>query len=732
MTKRAKKSKNERLFNNLIKVTRQFMMGRSFTNLSLQDLLLKLNVPEKNLPIFLEVLESLVNNGEAIFTNNTYRWKSETTDTVIGTIRVHPRGFGFVIPDKTTFFTEDIFIPKHLTQNAVDGDKVEVLINSESISEKGPEGRVITILERGRTHIAGIIKEIVFSGEIVAYVPVLGLAQRVVVEPGSADSLEIGDRVVLEVIDWGSKETETATRFSHKIGHIEDHRCDIPAAIEEYELRADFPLAVVEEAKKLGKSVKRSDIANREDLRHLTSVTIDPNTAKDFDDALSLSIDKKGHFHLGVHIADVTHYVKPGSALDKEAIERCNSTYFPGYCLPMLPKELSNNLCSLKPNVNRLAVSVLMELDPKGDLLNYRITKSTIRSAKRFTYEEAKLVLEKKKKSVHLPLLQLMEKLCYLLKEKRFERGSLDLSLPELLVIVDEEGLPERTEYVEYDITHQLVEEFMLKANEVIATHLTEKGLDVAYRVHETPSEENIGEFVDLARAFGFELVDSPGKEELQNFFDQAVESLYGQHLAACYIRRMRMAVYSPENIGHYGLSLTHYCHFTSPIRRYADILIHRALFDDPLEKKQLEEITHFCSEQERISAKAESSVKLLKKLRLLRAIQEEDPHYEYEAVITNVKPWGMTIEILAFMMESFIHISEVGDDYFEFIEREMRLKGKYSGASFRSGDEVKVMLGSVDFITQESKWDLISNLPKRVSKRPKTRSKKKKDKRKR
>lgn len=735
MTKSPKKSKKDKLFDNLIKTTRQFMKGRSFVSLSLQELIEKLRIHPQHRKTFLDVLNTLIKNGEATFKNNTYRWKTAHTDTISGTVRMHPRGFGFVEPDEANTFPEDIFIPKHLTQNAVDGDKVEVLINHESISDKGPEGRIMGILERGRTHIAGIVREINRFGETIAYVPLLGLSQKVIVHPSADSDMQVGDRIIMEVVDWGSKDSETVCRFSHYLGHIDDHKCDIKAAIEEYELRGDFPITAIEEAQDFGKVVKKKDMADREDFRDHECITIDPKTAKDFDDALTLTKDRKGHYHLGVHIADVTHYVSPGSALDKEAQARCNSTYFPGYCLPMLPKELSNNLCSLRPNVNRLAVSVLMEIDKKGELVDYRITRSVIRSCKRFTYEEAKLVLDKKKKSPHYALLKRMEQLCYLLKDKRFERGSLDLALPELVVVVDEEGFPDRTEYVEYDITHQLVEEFMLKANEVVARHLTEEEHNVAYRVHETPGDENLKDFVNLARAFGFELPDTPTQDELQHFFNEAVESPYGQHLASCYIRRMRMAVYSPENIGHYGLSLSHYCHFTSPIRRYADILVHRTLFDQGLDQEQLEMITTHCSEQERISARAESSVKLLKKLRLIKGIYDHDPYYEYEAVITNVKPWGITIEILAYMMESFIHISEVGNDYFEFIEREMKLVGKRTGMTYRSGDAVTVMLRHVDFITLESKWDLLSEIYEqepRSKKRRGPKGKKKKYKRKR
>ncbi|MEC7839458.1 MAG: ribonuclease R [Chlamydiota bacterium] len=728
MPKRPKKSKEDKLIDSLLKVTRQLMMGRSFVPLSLQDLIDKLALPSQHRDALLKVLNILIKKGEVVLKKNRYSWQKTKNEIVTGTIRMHHRGFGFVVPDDSISYPEDIFIPKPLTHNSVDGDKVEVIINNESISEKGPEGRVINIVSRGRTHIAGIIKEVDRLGELIAYVPMLGQSQRVVVHPGKRKSLKPGDRLVMEIIEWGTKDTETLCRYSHYLGHISDHRCDIKASIEEYELRSEFPKSAIDEAQSYGKTVQQRDIKAREDLRDLECFTIDPDTAKDFDDALSLKKDRKGNFHLGVHIADVTHYVRPGSPLDSEARQRANSTYFPGYCLPMLPKELSNNLCSLKPNVNRLAVSVLMTLSKTGELLDYRITRSVIRSQKRYTYKEAMKILQDKKASPHSKTMKLMEKLCLLLKKKRFERGSLELAVPELAVIVDEEGLPESTEYIEYDITHQLVEEFMLKANEVIAKHLTDEQKEVAYRIHEPPPDDSFKDFVLLARSFGFELPDNPTQEELQTLFDKSVETPYGQHLASAFIRRMRMAIYSPTNIGHYGLSLEHYCHFTSPIRRYADLIVHRILFGDVIGSEQLQSITNHCSEQERISAKAESSVKLLKKLRLLHAIQEDEPLKEYDAVITNVKPWGMTIEIMALMMETFIHISDIGDDYFEFNERKMQLVGRHSGANYRSGEELTVTLRSVNFITLESKWDLIyEEIPEEGYHTKKRRSKRRK-----
>lgn len=720
MTKSSKKSKKkaplirnakeEKLFHNLLKITEQFMGGKSFTSLTLNELMQRLSLPLQHQEIFEEILQHLIHSNLIECINERYAWKRSRADIVSGTIKMHPRGFGFVQLENSTLYVQDIFIPKHLTKNAVDGDVVEVLVNQDSISDKGPEGKVTAILSRARTHMAGVIRQMDRDGWFVAHVPLLGTQQRVIVEPSQEHPLKIGDRIVMEVTDWGAKETETTCRFSHYLGHISDPSCDIYAAIEEFELRADFPSRAIEEAQSLGKQVSRKDIQEREDLRHLTTFTIDPDTAKDFDDALSLTKDEYGFYHLGVHIADVSHYVRPGTALDEEAKLRCNSTYFPAVCIPMLPGALSENLCSLKPDVNRLTVSVLMRFDPHGTLIDHRMTRSVIKSAKRFTYKEAKKVLDGAKKSVHLNALNLMVELCRLLKRKRYERGSIEFSLPELVVLVDEKGAPYQTDYITYDITHQMVEEFMLKANEIVAWDLTEKGRNLTYRVHDVPAEENLRDFALLAAAFGFRIPDNPSSQDIQKLFEEAGETPYGNYLASSYIRRMRLAAYSAENIGHYGLSLTHYCHFTSPIRRYVDLVVHRILFGESDDFEYLQQVANRCSEQERISAKAESSVVLLKKLRLLEQMHAQDPHREYEAIITRVKNFGVYFEIIDLLLEGFIHISELGEDYFVFEEERMRLRGTRQGNFYAAGDRLTVMLQEVNFVFQETKWYTVSN----------------------
>ncbi len=723
--------KEEKLFNNLLKSLQQYLSGRSYKPMNPQELMKRLSLPEQHADIFQKIINQLLEQGLIEIVHGNLVWKQPEANVVSGTLNVHPRGFGFLHADQPTGFTDDIFIPKHLTLNAVDGDEVEVLINSE-VSEKGPEGRVISILSRGRTHIAGIILEASVHGDSAAYVPLLGTQQRVLVQSHPDHSIKIGDRIVMEVVEWGTKNSDTIARMSHYIGHISDPSCDISAAIEEYELRSDFSNRALQEARQFGTRVSSKDIAGREDLRQLECFTIDPDTAKDYDDAISLSKDTHGTYHLAVHIADVSHYVKPGSALDDEARARCNSTYFPGVCVPMLPSELSNNLCSLKENVNRLSASVLMKFDREGSLIDYRIVRSVIKSAKRFTYRQAKQILDGTVKNQHIGTLKLMVELCALLKKKRYERGSIEFAIPELIVIVGEDGVPQRLDYIEYDITHQLVEEFMLKANEVVATHLSQLGKNLTYRVHEEPAEDNMKDFSMLARAFGFNLSEIPTSFELREMFDEALKTPYGQYLASSYIRRMRLAVYSAENIGHYGLGLTHYCHFTSPIRRYIDLVVHRILFEQAEDLESLEAIALECSEQERISAKAEQNVVLLKKLRLLQSVKEKEPYRQYEAVVTRIKPFGISFEVLEFMLDGFLHVSELENDYFVYQESEARLMGARHGKAYVSGDKITLMLHEVDLVRMENTWSLVAETkrPAKTQATPKSRPVKTKSKR--
>jgi len=695
----------------------EYIRGKKYIPLGEKDLFKKLSISSKFLALCRMILDDLMKEGVLELSQKKIVMRGPPRELMTGTIRVHVKGFGFVVADHPAQYPQDIFIPKHLTDSAVDGDRVEVEVNGASTSEKGPEGKVVAVLERGRTHIGATIHhlETGLKAKAYAYSPLLGNSKFIAVTPKS--KTKIGDRVIIQVRNWGSEKEAPEGDITHFLGHISDPSCDIKCAIEEFDLRSVFPPEAIEQTADWGREVPKAELKNREDLTILTTMTIDPETAKDFDDALSLSKDKKG-YHLGVHIADVAHYVPAGSPLDLEAIQRGNSTYFPGYCLPMLPHELSDNLCSLQPDVIRLTVSVLADFDKDGTMTGYRIVRSFIKSAKRFSYEEAKQVLDGELKSPHLDTLKLMVELCHLLKNKRHERGSIDFALPELVIIVDEKGQPHKTKRVEYDITHQLVEEFMLKANETVAKHLTDKGKPVVYRIHEAPDKDDFDDFYAMARSMGFTLPNAPSQRDIQALFEKAQKTPYAQQLAVGFIRSMNLALYSPNNIGHYGLALEYYCHFTSPIRRYTDLVIQRLLFDQEGKDLEIEKIAEICSERERISFRAESSVKILKKLRLMDHWMKEDPTEVYDAIITRIKPFGLFFDINHLMLEGFLHISELENDYFVYNESLNTLVGRSSGKVHRTGDTIKVRPTAIDLILLESSWELA--VPKKQRRRPK------------
>ncbi len=626
--------------------------------------------------------------------------KKKKSSLVTGSISVHPKGFGFIgQPDGP-----DVFVPKQFMNDAVDGDEVKVEINPV-VSAKGPEGKVVAILKRNRTHLAGtVLTE--SSRHYTAYSPLLGPDKPIWVKapPGS---LKEGDRIICKIVNWSNESDLVEGELSERIGNISDPSIDILAAIQEFQLPSTFIEEAIAEARVFGTKVNPKEAKKRYDISDWECVTIDPITAKDFDDAITLTKDEQGHFLLGVHIADVAYYVPSGSILDQEAFRRCNSTYFPGKCVPMLPEELSNELCSLKPNVKRLTQSVFAEFNPNGDLVGYQIERTCIKSQKRFSYEEAFEVLEKKKKSPHAPLLERMVELCHLLKKKRMERGSIDFSMPSDSVQVNADGVPTGIQRSEYDITHQMIEEFMLKANELVAIHLASQGKTLIYRVHEMPAAESLKDFYAFARSLGFHLPSTPARFDIQKMFVDAKGSPLLPQLSVSFIRSMRLAAYSPENLGHYGLALEHYCHFTSPIRRYTDLIIQRLLFDELPKETNVEAVSTACSEKERVSFKAESSVVMLKKLRLAKTQHDLDTGRVYPAVITKVKPFAIFFEVPAFALEGSIHVSQIGGDFYEFSPTRMNFRGSRTGKTFAAGQPIEVQLEAVNFILLQSQWKL-------------------------
>lgn len=621
------------------------------------------------------------------------------------TFSLHPKGFGFATPTDTTTILEDIFIPKNKTLGAINGDKVRVKV-SPNVSKKGPDGLIIEIISRKRDTFVGTVAKVLKKECYYIYTPALGEEKLICADIENKPKYSVGDRVLVKITHWSDEEYIPEGVIHKKIGHIDDATTDNSTALLEYEIRTSFPKAVMREIAQLPSKLIK--VEERKDLTHLETLTIDPTTAKDFDDALSIEKHAKG-YTLGVHIADVSHFVKPGSAIDEEARQRFNSTYLPNQCSPMLPEELSNNLCSLKPGVIRYTASVLMEFNPQGELQNYAIHRAMIKSRKRFTYEEAREVLDDKRDSPYKKSLQDLAELGAILKQARKDRGSIDFSVDETYLLIDPKtGHPIKYITSEYDITHQLVEEFMLKANELIAKHLSDHGKNAIYRVHEEPHEASMQAFYQLARNAGYQLSDNPSTDEIQALFDEVKESPFGSNLTIAFIRSMKMAIYSPENVGHFGLCLEYYAHFTSPIRRYSDLVVHRELFHEGSEK-DLKLIADCCSSQERISERAEKSVKAIKELRYLETLKKKQPKKTYTAVISKIQPIGLFFELKEFPITGFIHISEIGRDFYLFDPKEATLTGRNTHENYKVLDEITVRIRTVDLILQEAEWDMLS-----------------------
>jgi ribonuclease R len=622
---------------------------------------------------------------------------------LIGKISIHTRGFGFVTPTKDSH--EDVFIPSSKMKGAIDGDIVEIEVLSKS--KKGFEGCIIRIKERARTHLVGTVIEILSGGDAVIFAPVVGEDRKILLKKSGAEKWRIGDRISMEIL----KATEDAIvcKFHELFGNIENALVDTKIAIAEFQLTKVFPKETVKAAKALPPTLEVD--RSRTDLRGEDCITIDPVTARDYDDALSLKKDQNGHYHLGVHIADVSHFVTNESPLDKEAFSRANSTYFVDDVVPMLPEELSNEICSLKEGVIRYTVSVLAEFDQNGELIQYKIVKGMIESKKRFTYEEAKEVLDGKKESPLAPLLHLLVELYTHLKKKRRARGSVDLALPEVRLILGEDGVPKGQQIIEYDITHQLVEEFMLFANETVSRHLEDNGQRSIFRIHEEPDSAIMKEFFSYARLLGFRLPPNPKEADIQALFEQASGSIFVEQLAVRYIRSMKLAVYSKDNIGHYGLALEYYTHFTSPIRRYSDLVIHRLLFDTSY-KPDLDAIAEQCSLRERLSFKAEMSVLKLKKLRYLDKLVREDPNHIFDATVTTIKSQGLSFDLDFLGFEGFIHISEVCSDFLVFSEATSTLVGSKTGITFSIGKKIQVKLEMLNLIFRDATWSVANAHP--------------------
>jgi ribonuclease R len=664
-------------------------------------------------------LRELERAGEiARIRKNRYVLPAEA-DLVAGKLSIHQAGYGFLTPE--TPGQPDIFIAAENIGTAMHGDRVVARISRDSPDDriKGRrEGRVIRILERAHDTIVGTLQRspnfyyVVpddprFVHDVyVRPVPTSRDDRRGRVTPKedrrSQTAATVGDKVVVRLDAWESRHVNPEGEIIEVLGPASAPGVDMLSIIRKFHLTAQFPKDVLEQAERISEQVDARQLEEREDLRKEFIVTIDPDDARDFDDAIQVEKTKSG-WRLGVHIADVAAYVEPGSALDREARRRGNSVYLPDRVIPMLPERLSNGVCSLNAGVDRLTRSVFIHFDKHGVVKSARFARSVIRSAQRLTYKQAYSILSSPPRDQLGERLHLAWELASLLRRKRFEHGGLDLDFPEVKVWVDKQGHPVRLERVENDESHQLIEEFMLAANEAVARELKKRAIPTIYRVHENPDPEKLAEYREFVLSFNYSVGDLNHRAELQRLLASIRGKPEEQALKIALLKSLKRARYDPQPLGHYGLAKTNYLHFTSPIRRYADLVVHRTLGSRngkhrfQLDMSEIASIAEHISTTERTAADAEIDAAQMKKLEFFqRQLDQRNPQV-FRAAIVDVRNYGLMVELPDALITGLIHVSSLTDDFYLFEPARRQLIGRRSRKRFKIGDEVSVFVARVD-----------------------------------
>jgi ribonuclease R len=602
------------------------------------------------------------------------------------------------------------------------GDRV--LVRIERKTPRGPEGRIVRILDRAHDTIVGRFET--DGGGMMYVVPFdRRITADVHVPSGQSSSAEPDDMVVVEITRWPTASRGPVGRVVDVLGNINEPGIDTQIIIRKHNIPDAHSDEAVEEARRLGSEVKPRDITGRTDFRPVTTVTIDGEHARDFDDAITLEKLPNGHYSLGVHIADVSHYVKEGSALDEEGYERGTSVYFTERAVHMFPSELATGLCSLNPHVDRLVQSCLMEIDRRGDVVRYEIHDGVINSNARMTYTAVNAILADRDPATMeeyralVPLFEQMHELFEILHARRWRRGSIDFDLPETEVILSEYGEIEAIVPAERNVAHRLIEEFMLLANETVAGHLVAHGVPALHRVHEAPDAKKVAEFEAFVEPLGYGL-GATGQTVTPKNFQKLIDRIRGtpeeRPIATLMLRTMQKARYDAVSLGHFGLAAEHYTHFTSPIRRYPDLVVHRMLREsrgamsearrEELEE-ELPEVAKHTSEMERRADDAERELLQWKKVRFM-ADKIGD---EYDGYITGVAQFGLFVELIEHYVEGLVHVSSMADDFYRFHDQQHVLRGENTKKVYRLGDKVRVQVVRVDMERRQVDLGLVEIL---------------------
>jgi ribonuclease R len=678
---------------------------------TIRELLQVLKIPREERASFRRLLRQLVEAGELVETRGRRFGLPDRMNLVVGRVQMHPRGFGFVVPERAGDEpVSDVYIAGTNLNQAMHGDRVVARIEHHPSRDRA-EGRIVRILQRSTSHLVGRF-DVDETG--LGFVVPFDRRQTmdVHVPSDAAGGARRGEMVVIEITRWPTPTRNPAGRVTEVLGDIDAPGVDTHIIIRKHAIPDEHGDEAVAEAVRLGGEVRPKDLKGRTDFRPRPTVTIDGEHARDFDDAITIERLGNGHFWLGVHIADVSHYVTEGSALDAEAYERGTSVYFPERAVHMFPAQLATGLCSLRPGVDRLVQSCLMEVDGRGDVVRYELHDGVIRSDERMTYTAVNAILTDRDPAALeryaplVPSFRMMHELFGILNERRRRRGSIDFDLKEAEVVMDEEGLVEAIIAAERNVAHRLIEEFMLLANETVAQHLENHGAPTLYRVHEEPDPMRVEEFEEFISTLGYSLA-APLNALRPRHFQKLVERMHGKPeekpIAFLMLRTMQKARYDAANLGHFGLAASSYTHFTSPIRRYPDLVVHRTLrelrhgrmTDDRRQEleDELPETARHTSDRERRAEEAERELVQWKKVRFM-ADKVGD---EFEGFITGVAAFGLFIELVEHFVEGLVHISTMADDYYRFIERAHILRGENTHKVYRLGDRVRVQVIRVD-----------------------------------
>lgn len=687
------------------------LMGADFyVPMKEKELAVMLQVSKEDRPELNRILNELLAEGKLSITKKGKFVKAKNADKeLVGTFISHPKGFGFVEIDGRE---EDLYIPENYVNGAFHKDTVRVALLSGH-SGKRQEAQVVEIVARGMRHIVGMYEK---SNKNYGFVVPdnTKITGDIFVPAERSKGAVSGHKVVCEITDYGKNNRKPEGKIVEIIGHANDPGVDIMSIVKGYELPVEFSEKIMRQVERVSDEVSETDMAGRRDLREVQMVTIDGEDAKDLDDAVSLTVED-GLYQLGVHIADVTNYVQENSALDWEAKERGTSVYLVDRVIPMLPHKLSNGICSLNAGENRLALSCLMTIDNKGEVVSHELVESVIKVDRRMSYTSVKKILEDKDEAERkeyealVPMFERMRELAEILRKRRKKRGSIDFDFPETKIILDAQGHPIDIKPYDRNVATKIIEDFMLIANETVAQHFYWLELPFVYRTHDTPDPEKIAKLGTFIRNFGYSLKSQQEEvhpKELQKLLANAEDTPEEALICRLTLRSMKQAKYTIDCTGHFGLACQYYCHFTSPIRRYPDLQIHRIIKEQlrgKLDEKRithyneiLPEVTKHSSEMERRADEAERETDKLKKAEYM----EERIGCIYDGVISSITAWGIYVE-LPNTIEGMIHVSMLSGDYFYYDETSYEMVGQATDIRYKLGQKLTVKVNAVDRISR-------------------------------